>query len=68
MEEIVGKQRMHQGDLEINGVNYHFELYLDPNEPGNCRILALDRPGKDSVVVEYDSEKEDVHEVIKRFV
>ncbi len=68
MEELVGKQRMHEGDITINNVNYHFELYLDPNEPGNCRILVLNRPGKDAVITEYDSEKEDAHEVIKRLI
>ncbi len=68
MEELVGKQRMHEGNFEMNGVNYSFELYLDPNEPGNCRILVLNRPGKDSVIAEYDSAKEDVHKVIERLI
>lgn len=59
---------MHEGNFELNGMNYHFELYLDPNEPGNCRILVLNRPGKDSVITEYDSEKENVHDIIKRLI
>ena len=68
MEELVGKQRMHEGTFELEGLTYSFELYLDPNEPDQCQILVLHRPGKDSIITEFDSKKEDVHDVIKRII
>ncbi|HKR03318.1 MAG TPA: hypothetical protein VJY62_01675 [Bacteroidia bacterium] len=58
MEELIGKLNTIKGKLVIEGITYDYEEFRDPNRPHNFRTIVFYRPGKDSLIIEFDTEKD----------
>jgi hypothetical protein len=68
MEQLAGHQRMVVGTVAVNGDRYEYESYIDPNRPHNFRTIVIYRPGKDSLIFEYDAEKEAFQNVVEKIL
>jgi hypothetical protein len=66
MEQLVGKLQASKGKLVLNGEEYNYEEYKDPNRPHNFRTLLIFRPGQDSLIIEFDTEKDVLQKVAEK--
>jgi hypothetical protein len=66
MEVLSGKLNIKKGKLIINGIVYNYEEFKDPNRPHNFRTVVFDRPGKDSLIIEFDMGKDVLQEVAEK--
>jgi hypothetical protein len=66
MEELSGKIKSIKGKLIINGIKYDYEEFTYPDRPYNLRTIVFYRPGKESIVVEYDTEKDVLQKIAQK--
>src|SRR5205823_6583396 len=66
MEELSGKLKSIKGKLIINGIKYDYEEFTDPNRPHNFRTIVFYRAGKDSIIIEYDTERDVLQKIAER--
>lgn len=68
MEQLIGKLKIVNGIITVNNTEYSYEEYNDPNRPKNFRTVVLLRPGQDSLIFEYDSDKQDLDSAAKNIL
>jgi hypothetical protein len=68
MEELSGKLRATKGKLIINGQGYEYEEYRDPNRPHNFRTILINRHKEDSIIFEFDAEKDVLQKVAEKML
>jgi hypothetical protein len=66
MEELTGRLNIIKGKLVIDGMAYDYEEFKDPNRPHNFRTIVFYRPGKDSLIIEFDTEKDVLQKVAEK--
>jgi hypothetical protein len=66
MEQLTGKLQTTKGKLIINGEGYNYEEYKDPNRPHNFRTILFNRPNQDSIIFEFDTEKDVLQKVAEK--
>ena len=58
MEALTNKLNTIKGKLVIEGISYDCEEFKNPDRPVNFRTIVFYRPGKDSLIIEFDTEKD----------
>jgi hypothetical protein len=66
MEELSGKLKSIKGKLIINGIKYDYEEFTDPNRPHHFRTIVFYRPGKDSIIIEYNTERDVLQKIAEK--